>query len=212
MRHRLVKAAILAVLVLPVPVVLTSLPAAACSEPGSFFEDLTLEEVDQAKVVAVGQAEVVARTGWTWRWHRAGVVAFTQAWPLREDAASVTETVWTINDGRATGGDCYFGRDAGPVGAQQGVHILFEDGSVAQLTALGEGSFGPVDPADLTTRYGEPVTVAPDPGLVEAALAPLVAERRATNALVRGAVVLVVGAFVFFGVRRRAKARTAPAA
>ncbi len=39
----------------------------------------------------------------------------------------------------------------------------------------------PIDPAVLNDRYGPPVEIAPDPGLVAAAYAPLAAERRADD-------------------------------
>lgn len=205
MRTRLVRSVVLAVFVVSVVVLATSGPASACSEPGPFDEDLILEDIDESTVIAVGQAEVVARTGPTWRWHRAGVVAFTQAWFLSEKVTVAAETVWTINDGRDRGGDCYFGRDAPLVGSQQGLYVLFDDGGVSRLTGLGGDSFDSVAPADLTARYGEPASVTPDPARVDAAFAPLVAERRTMTWLVRIAAAVGVGVGAIVVVRRRAR-------
>lgn len=203
MRTRLVRAVVLAVLAISVIVLAPSRPAYACSEPGGYDEEVILQDMDESTVIAVGRAEVVARTGPTWRWHRAGVVAFTQAWFLREDPVAAAETVWIINDGRDLGGDCYFGQDAPSVGSGQGLYVLYEDGVVVPLTALDSVTFDSVDPGDLTARYGEPASVTPDPGRVDAAFAPLVAERRTMTWLVRIAAALGLGVVAIVVVRRR---------
>lgn len=212
MRARLLRAAVLTTLVLPVTVLLASTPAAACSEPGPVNDELALEDIDESQVIAIGQAEIVARTGPTWRWHRAGVVAFTEAWPLSDDADAVAETVWTINDGRDRGGDCYFGRDAGPIGSRQGFHALFEDGRIAQLATFGETPVRSIDAAGLTERYGDPVQIQPDAGRVEAALSPLTSERRATNLFVRGVAAVAIAALAVPLVRRMRAQRSLSAA
>lgn len=205
MRTRLVRAATLAVLAISVVVLATSRPASACSEPRPFEEDLFLEDIDESTVIAFGRAEVVARTGPTWRWHRAGVVAFTQAWFLREETAAAAETMWIINDGRNRGGDCYFGRDAPSVGSGQGLYVVYDDGVIAPLTARDSVTFDSVDPADLTARYGEPASVTPDRGRIDAAFAPLIAERRTMTWLVRIAAALGFGVVAIVVVRRRAR-------
>ena len=190
----------------------SSTPAGACSEPGPDFEMVDLEDLEEREVVAIGQPEVVARTGATWRWHRAGVLAFTEVWLVTEDLAGVTAAVWTMNDGRDEGGDCYFGRDVPPIGSRQEFHALYEDGSVASLTGLEGGSFDAIDHADLTSRYGEPVAVSPDPGRVDAALAPLTAERRFSYLLPRFAVPLGFGAASLFFILRRSRRPGQPSA
>ncbi len=172
---------------------LDSAPALACSE--DFIEEVTLDDLDEQRIVAIGQAEIVARTGATWRWHRAGVVAFVQAWPLSDDLDAVPEAVWTRNSRRNNGGDCYFGRDAGDVGASEGFHVLLDDGAVIQIRYLNEDSDTWVDAAELTSRFGQPTSVTPDPELVEAALSALIAERRVEYWLVRS-----VALFAAFGV------------
>lgn len=79
---------------------------------------------------------------------------------------------------------------------------MFENGTVAPLTAVGEDPFESIDPVGLTARYGEPVPIELDAAQVEAALAPLTSERRTTYVLVRVAAAFGVAALVMVIIRR----------
>ncbi len=96
-RLRFGSVAALAVLAVTTVVLSWTAPASACSCGAPRVK--YLDELDEMDVVAIGEPEVLARTGAAWGWHRAGVIAFTSAWLVSGDAGTVSETVWTKNRG-----------------------------------------------------------------------------------------------------------------
>ena len=95
-----------------------------------------LDELDDTDVVAIGQPEVLTRTGTARGWHQAGVIAFTSAWLVSGDAETVAETVWTINNGRHEQESfCNFSLASDPdtVVTLQGFQVLMADGHVLPL-------------------------------------------------------------------------------
>lgn len=180
----------------------------ACSEPGSDYFDV--EELNYDEIIAVGQAEIVARTGATWRWHRAGVVAFVEAWPVSDDISAVSTTVWTRNDRRDSGGDCYFGQDAPEIGTRTGFYALFNDERVVEVANWSVDSWESVYATELTSQFGPPIKIEADTEAVAAALDPMVAERRVMYWLVR---VVALSAFLVLSalaIARRRPFRTLP--
>lgn len=203
--------AILAVLAVTTVVLSWTAEVGACSI-GNRVGVQYLDKLDDMDVVAIGQPEIVARTGAASGWHRAGVIAFTSAWLVGGDEETVAETVWTMNDGRTEQeGFCNFRFDADTVGTRQGFRVLMANGAVLPLALAfspdsGSLDAAPVDPSVLTDRYGPPVEITPDPGLVEAAYAPLAAERRADDvslqATLGGSIVVLVLALPVARTRR----------
>lgn len=182
----------------------TASPALACSQPDG-EDSLEVEDLNYDEVAAIGQAEIIAQTGATLGWHKAGVVAFVEAWPVSGDTSQASTTVWGINSRRTGGGDCSFGRHAPEVGTRMGFYALFHDGGFIEIENWRVDSWESAYAAELTEQFGPPVSVEVDPGIVATKFDPMVAERRLMYWLVR-----VVALAALLGLAALAVARRWP--